>query len=105
MAQQFTPVGWLIDDDTEHARMLLGSDWQRDKMGMSNMLVVTLLDAQNSVALAVAAERERWADKVMLKNLALMACASLLERVEIADGGAYGDLPETAAGVAEALRA
>ena len=59
MAQQFTPVGWLIDDDTEHARMLLGSDWQRDKMGMSNMLVVTLLDAQNSVALAVAAERER----------------------------------------------
>ena len=53
----------------------------------------------------VAEERELWADKVMIKNLALMACASLLERVEIADGSTYGDLSETAAGVAEALRA
>ena len=66
-------------------------------------------DVERALAAAfeagAAAERERRADKVMLKNLALMACASLLERVEIADGGTYGDLPETAAGVAEALRA
>ena len=58
-----------------------------------------------AVNAVVAAERDRWADKVMLKNLALMAAASILERIEIADGGTYGDLRETMGGIAEALRA
>ena len=49
MAQKFQPVGWLIDNETEHARMLLGSNFQRDKMGTNNRLVVTLLDAQEAV--------------------------------------------------------
>ena len=60
MTQHFEPVGWLIDGDTEHVRMLLGSDWQSTKMGGSNKLVVTLLDAQEAVYQATTKERERW---------------------------------------------
>ena len=47
MTYKFTPVVWLIDEGTEHERMLLGSDWQAQKMGGHNVLLVTLLDAQN----------------------------------------------------------
>ena len=50
MTYKFQPVGWLIDEGTEHARMLLGSDWQAQKMGGHNALVVTLIDARNAVA-------------------------------------------------------
>ena len=55
------PVAWLIDDDTEHARVILGSDWQASKMGEYNRLLVTLLDAQEAIFRAVKAERERCA--------------------------------------------
>ena len=76
MTYQFEHVGWLIDEGTEHERLQLGSEWKIHKMGMSNKLVVTLLDAQNSVALAVAAERARFdglllAVKDMLGNTCL----------------------------------
>ena len=57
--QGMIPVGWLIDENTEYARMILGSDWQRAKMGVYNQLVVTLIDAQNAIAKAVAEEQSR----------------------------------------------
>ena len=50
MTYEFTPVGWLIDEGTEHARMLLGSTLQSNKMGMHNALLVTLRDANKAVA-------------------------------------------------------
>ena len=58
--QALKPVAWLIDEDTEHARVLLGSAWQPSKMGAYNKLLVTLLDAQEAVYRAALAERERW---------------------------------------------
>ena len=50
MTYKFTPVGWLIDEGTKHERMLLGSAWRALEMGSYNILVVTLMDAQNAVA-------------------------------------------------------
>ena len=50
MTYKFEPVGWLIDEGTEHARMLLGSTLQSNKMGMHNALLVTLRDANKAVA-------------------------------------------------------
>ena len=53
------PVAWLIDEDTEHARVILGSAWQASKMGAYNKLLVTLMDAQEAIYQATKAERER----------------------------------------------
>ena len=58
-AYTLTPVAWLIDEGTEHARVLLGSDYQLSTMGAYNKMLVTLLDAQEAVHRAVLAERER----------------------------------------------
>ena len=78
MEHQFKPVGWLIDGETEHARMLLGSDWQMTKMGRSNKLVVTLLDAQE----AEHQERKRCAqwvrDNYQDYGTIDMLCAAML---------------------------
>lgn len=57
------------------------------------------------VCKTLRAEVESLRDRVTVKNLALMAAASILERIEIADGGTYGDLKETVESIAQALRA
>ena len=77
------------------------AEWLADKLHNTNDF------GKEAAALLVhqAKELELLADKVMLKNLALMSAASLLERIDIADRGTYGDLRETAAGIAEALGA
>lgn len=50
-------VAWLVDDETEHARVSLGDKWPG---GSYAEALVKMIDAQNDVAIAVAAERERW---------------------------------------------
>ena len=64
MTYKFTPVGWLIDEGTEHERALLGSNWQAQKMGGHNVLLVTLMDAQNGAV---------WASR-MAEALNLIVC-------------------------------
>ena len=79
-----TPVAWLIDEDTEHARVLIGSTWQPSKMGAYNKLLVTLLDAQEATHRAVLTERERCAQ----------VCAGLsvaAGRLQTASGSLEGD--------------
>ena len=46
-------VAWLVDDETEHARVTLGPAYPG---GAYAQALVTMFDAQN----AVAVERERW---------------------------------------------
>ena len=66
MTYKFTPVGWLIDEGTGHERMLLGGDWQAQKMGGHNVLLVTLGDAQNG---AVWASRMAEALDLIIRRL------------------------------------
>lgn len=49
-------AGWLVDDDTEHARIVKGPGWPGGAYAES---LVRMVDAYNEVFRAVAAERNR----------------------------------------------
>ena len=75
-------IAWLVDDETPHARVVLGKRWPP---GGGNYLValVRMIDAQNAIHAAVAAERERCAKLVAAMDndyLRTSPCRKALER-------------------------
>ena len=76
---------WLVDPGTEHERVVLGSAWP-SSAGHA-LVLVDLIDANNAVHAAVAAEHER--------------CAKLCELLS----SEHGECPEMAQYYADAIRA
>ena len=51
-------VAWLVDDEKPHARVVRGEGWPGGNYAEA---LVGMIDAQNAIHAAVAAERERCA--------------------------------------------
>jgi hypothetical protein len=62
-AMNLEVVGWLVDSETENARISLGPKWP---VGHYAESLVKMSDAQNAIAASVTEtqnkERKRWAD-------------------------------------------